>query len=525
MKKKFIIALSCALCICLNLVTSTACFGMFNTSNNKNPEVIDIYNMYVVSAEEKGETPLSYEEWLTTIKGEKGDKGDVGEDGKTPRVEIKDGYWYINGENTGVKAEGKDGVNGANGNVDLTDMVKFTNVVDNGNTNLFVGKYGTLTQEDGWLKLTPTENAYPRITYTINEELQVGRKYLLAFSLKYDLGEITANSFVPRLIEESNTIKGDVLLKSLTGKRNYSANRCSYVFECTTTAQFKQIEFVMGYAKAKDTVGTWFAIKDINFIDITDMGEILEPYHLGNLIVAQYDGLVTGTQYVNLSEEIAYPLKNHNILFLGDSIFGNYNIPKYVQDITKATCVNGAIGGATAFNNKNDIYSLVNISKAIKTGDWSQYERSNKDAVTRLKELDFTTINDIVIEIGTNDWRRNCEIGTDDSTDDLTFKGALNTIIDNILSVYPEIDIYFLTPLYRTEFNANTLPNGEGDYLYEFANAVTDIAKRHCLPCYDMYHAGGINEYNSTKYLIDGTHPTPIMRMKIAKIISNLLIY
>ena len=48
-------------------------------------------------------------------KGDKGDKGDTGAtgapgaDGVTPTLEIKDGYWYINGENTGVMAEGKNG--------------------------------------------------------------------------------------------------------------------------------------------------------------------------------------------------------------------------------------------------------------------------------------------------------------------------------------------------------------------------------------------------------------------------------
>lgn len=39
--------------------------------------------------------------------------GEKGVDGKTPY--IQNGYWYIDGTNTGVKAEGKDGANGING--------------------------------------------------------------------------------------------------------------------------------------------------------------------------------------------------------------------------------------------------------------------------------------------------------------------------------------------------------------------------------------------------------------------------
>ena len=254
-----------------------------------------------------------------------------------------------------------------------------------------------------------------------------------------------------------------------------------------------------------------------------------EPYHLGNMILAQHNGLIEGTETVDMSKETLFPLENHTILFMGDSIFGNYNIPKYVSDITKANVINGAIGGTTAtwYNPSLTLNeSLVALSESIKTGDWTAQAGITKDAVTRLKELDFTTVNDLVIEIGTNDWRRCADIGTDDSTDIATFKGALNTIIGNILSAYPEIDIYMLTPLFRTEFgNSNTTPNDEGVYLSAFADAMIDIARKYGIPVYDMYHHGGINEYNHKKYLSDGTHPLPIMRMKIAKIISDMLVY
>lgn len=53
------------------------------------------------------------EEQLNSLKGEKGDPGLDGADGKTPY--IQDGYWYIDGVNLGVKAEGTDGSNGADG--------------------------------------------------------------------------------------------------------------------------------------------------------------------------------------------------------------------------------------------------------------------------------------------------------------------------------------------------------------------------------------------------------------------------
>ena len=50
---------------------------------------------------------------INGTNGVDGKPGKDGVDGKTPY--IQDGYWYIDGENTGVKAEGVDGENGDTG--------------------------------------------------------------------------------------------------------------------------------------------------------------------------------------------------------------------------------------------------------------------------------------------------------------------------------------------------------------------------------------------------------------------------
>ena len=48
-------------------------------------------------------------EYLTDLSGAQGIKGDKGDDGHTPIITIQDGYWYVDGINTNVKAEGRDG--------------------------------------------------------------------------------------------------------------------------------------------------------------------------------------------------------------------------------------------------------------------------------------------------------------------------------------------------------------------------------------------------------------------------------
>ena len=67
-----------------------------------------VYSMYVVYAESQGVTPLSYEAWLFSIRGEKGD------DGLTPYIG-SNGNWWIGDNDTGVKASGEKGETGEQG--------------------------------------------------------------------------------------------------------------------------------------------------------------------------------------------------------------------------------------------------------------------------------------------------------------------------------------------------------------------------------------------------------------------------
>ena len=68
----------------------------------------------------------SGKEWVYVgnPKGPKGDTGAPGKDGATPQ--IVGGYWYINGQNTGVIAEGKDG-----SSVSIQDGVYTVNTLPN----------------------------------------------------------------------------------------------------------------------------------------------------------------------------------------------------------------------------------------------------------------------------------------------------------------------------------------------------------------------------------------------------------
>ena len=143
MKTKLLKILTALLIVSLSLSTLTACGD--NDSDN-NQEVLSIYNMYVVSAQDSGVEPLSYEDWLSSIKGEKGDKGDKGDTGAQ-------GLKGDKGDkgDTGAQGVGIDDIYVAdNGDV----MVKYTN----SNEYVVVGNVAPNVQNESLLKFAMNED-------------------------------------------------------------------------------------------------------------------------------------------------------------------------------------------------------------------------------------------------------------------------------------------------------------------------------------------------------------------------------
>ncbi len=155
-KNSILLILGILSCMCFTFGL-TACSNDNDSNSNANQaneNIVEIYNMYVAHAEENDTTPLSYEDWLISIKGEKGDKGNDGTNG-TNGTNGKSAYeiWLENG-NTGTETDflnwlkGKDGTNGSNGNNGTNGSngkSAYEIWLENGNT-------GTETDFLNWLK-------------------------------------------------------------------------------------------------------------------------------------------------------------------------------------------------------------------------------------------------------------------------------------------------------------------------------------------------------------------------------------
>ena len=81
--KKFLVGVLATLSVLSGSLGLAACGGNDSSSGvGEATEIEKVYAQYVVYAQAEGQEPLSYEEWLATIKGEKGEKGDKGEKGE-----------------------------------------------------------------------------------------------------------------------------------------------------------------------------------------------------------------------------------------------------------------------------------------------------------------------------------------------------------------------------------------------------------------------------------------------------------
>ena len=116
MKKSILLVAILVIVLAFSMVLISCNDNSTDGTDNTDAEIMAIYDTYVAYAQENGTTPLSYEEWLATIKGEKG------ENGLTPLLKIgEDNYWYVSYDNgttwasLNVKATGPKGEQGIQG--------------------------------------------------------------------------------------------------------------------------------------------------------------------------------------------------------------------------------------------------------------------------------------------------------------------------------------------------------------------------------------------------------------------------
>lgn len=128
------------------------------------------------------------------------------------------------------------------------------------------------------------------------------------------------------------------------------------------------------------------------------------------------------------------------------------------------------------------------------------------------KHIDVSSVDIVIIECATNDFKLNVELGDvgkigDTSFNTSTFCGALRRSIEYILSSNPRAHIVLIADTQRDNgnYDVNTV-NTKGYRMEDYVNAIITIANMYGISSCDWYHKSGINAKNLDVYSVDGLH-------------------
>lgn len=232
------------------------------------------------------------------------------------------------------------------------------------------------------------------------------------------------------------------------------------------------------------------------------------------------------------------------IVWFGDSIVegsgGLYRYTPLLEQRLEAKVYNAGFGGTRMSSHSSpayDAFSMYRLAEAIVSKDWSLQTNhlsavpaSYQDQLNNLRNIDFSKISAIGLAYGTNDFGGDKPISSSDNQlSTYHYINAARYAIDKILTVYPHIKIVLLTPTWRARFasgdtrDSDKYPNGIGEYLHEYVDALLEFGKEIKVPVLDMFYDNFINKYNHTLYLRDGLHPTELGAEMIGNKVASFL--
>ena len=145
-----------------------------------------------------------------------------------------------------------------------------------------------------------------------------------------------------------------------------------------------------------------------------------------------------------------------NMYAIGDSYFGGSSVGKPI----------------TWVDQMGKKYGMDFINYGIGGSTISAYVTNKNPMCIRYKQMEKGDADVILLEGGRNDRSQKVPMGTNDSRDIKTFKGAVNSTLDGMLKTYPDAIIILVTAWYHTGKVADT-----GLCNVDYAKALRDIAE------------------------------------------------
>ncbi len=227
-------------------------------------------------------------------------------------------------------------------------------------------------------------------------------------------------------------------------------------------------------------------------------------------------------------------LSEYEIVFLGDSVIGNYtgprSIPGVIKSLTGAEVFNCAIGGQAAA--KADDEKVKSMTESLEYFLQGQPEDAFGDKQQFLSEVERFREKEhaeeklcFVLSYGLNDYFSGKEIEDPANLNDIyTYCGALRTGVEWLKEAYPDARIILTTPTFVrvSESSEQDLSKVIAE-LTEYVDAVVDLAETLDVQCIDQYKDLGFNEENGSLYYEDGCHLNERGRYLYAENLINFL--
>lgn len=269
----------------------------------------------------------------------------------------------------------------------------------------------------------------------------------------------------------------------------------------------------------------WLVCNPINYeeVNITDLSTSLlimcsSDYKHSYLLKEDNikDSINDMRQLITLYREhaITYPDgSNYDIVFLGDSIFGNdtdnTSIPQVVNSLTGATVYNCSIGGKSATTLSHDPLSANIILDSLISGDLSYLPQDHHLYTDTYNFVNRESKDNLifVINYGLNDYFNGCPLTGADNYDEHSFEGALRNIISKIQKAYPDALIILCTPNFTIAYDyGNGIQGENAGTLKDYADAILKLAEETNTEVLDNYNELYITEDNWQELLTDGYH-------------------
>ena len=415
-------------------------------------------------------------------------------------------------------------------------------LISNGNTvidNLLSEEYsGTHT-----VKLTATNTNAGNNFYDVFSVsgLTVGKEY--TFSATVDLSGISGSAYA-RVALGAGTQNGTY--GGVYGQTD--GERISLTFTASDTTVRIQLFIWTGFSVA---VGDAITYSDCLLCEgtSTEFGTpVTYELSAGNKTKLSFaegteipavDG-VTITVY-KLVEGVAGDL----FVFLGDSIpcfdsntGGIGAIPDYLREKCGGTWKNFCVGGTTMSayrtnGNGYEYFTLDEWADSIATGDFANQEQGVTDGasagstsysltkkVSDAQSLDWGAVKRIFFAFGTNDLAYGVpEVGasTDAATKHGTMCAALKYAVQTIHATYPTIEIVVCGIIYRHADNPSM------SAIIAANDAIRATCESIGVPFVPLLENMGVNEWNRTAFLYDGTHPNAAGKERYANTVKRLL--